>query len=101
MGEGEGTGPHDEVVSSLLDLQARLRGDEPPQAPDEREKPQSPDDILVVPEPEATADPPVAEERAEFASVTSLRTATAGEDRLRSLTERISTLESSLSSVSG
>jgi hypothetical protein len=96
MGEGEGTGPHEQVVTSLLDLQARLRGEEPPEAPPEQAEPRS-NDMLVLPEAEAPPDP--AEERTEFAPVTSLRTSAAGEDRLGSLVERIFNLESSLAAV--
>jgi hypothetical protein len=98
MGEGEGTGPHEQVVTSLLDLQARLRGEEPPEAPPEQAEARS-NDILVLPEAEAPADPVDPEERTEFAPVTSLRTSAAGEDRLGSLVERIFNLESSLAAV--
>jgi hypothetical protein len=106
MGEGEGTDPHEQVVSSLMDLQSRLRGD-PPAAPGEPEDPAEVDELVVVPEAGSTGpqpltppDPNEAEEREGFAPVTALHTGAAPEDRFADLAERLSHLERSLAEVS-
>jgi hypothetical protein len=123
MDEGEGVGGHEQVVTSLLDLQARLRGEErpsPPEAPPEPDERSEADEVVVLPHVEdgsqvprssdeppptedtpevqvlTTPDPDEAEERPGFAPVTALHTGAAAEDRLA---DRVSGLEGSIASV--
>jgi hypothetical protein len=123
MDEAEGRGAHEHVVTSLLDLQARLRGEQPSVAPSEAQQPAA-QDVLVIPDAEAPdadvavilaedtseggeadipvldpPDPSDAEERTEFAPVTPLHGAAAPDDRIAGLADRLSQLERSLASV--
>jgi hypothetical protein len=118
---------HEEVVSSLLDLQRRLRGgdDDVPEPPsndsqgasavrrveeasapapdpsDEVEVAESDLSVLMTPASEIPETAPAARDR--FAPVTQLptatATATAGDDRMAALAQRLSRLEQDLSGV--
>jgi hypothetical protein len=86
----DGTGKHDQVVNTLLDLQARLRAEGVPDTTDE---------VITIPDaaPPATDQPATA--GGAFAPVTQLPTSGAADDRIATLTERLSRLEFELRGV--
>jgi uncharacterized protein YhaN len=103
---------HDDVVSSLTDLQRRLREADGRAAPTiVQPHPEAPTQVgsVEVAEPDLTVRMmPVHdshdlghERRERFAPVTQLPTASAGTDRVAPLTERLSRLERELSGVLG
>ena len=109
MTEDEPHDHHGDVVSSLLDLQRRLRGGDtaappapvpPPPAerhPSTPPPPDRPRDQVEVVEGDVTVREPAGE---RFASVTQLPT-TAGDDRLAALSDRLGRLEADLTGVLG
>ena len=101
---------HDDVMSSLTDLQRRLREADVPVEPTVVEPHATEDEAPVeVAERDLTVRMTAAHERHElgrdraerFAPVTQLPTASTGSDRVAALTERLSRLERELSGVLG
>ena len=117
---------HGEVVSELLDLQRRLRGGDPVEAPaeapvaggpvrtvEEHRAAERPAETVTVSEPDVSvrmspsAEPQAGPSPAEpapperFAPVTQLPTTAAGEDRVAALAQRLSRLEQDLSGMLG
>lgn len=109
---------HDSVMSSLTDLQRRLReaGDETADAdgagativeapsgsgPQEDTVAVVERDLTVVMTPTSEQERPERDRRERFAPVAQLPTATTGEDRVAALSERLAQLEDELSGVLG
>ena len=120
-------GEHEEVVSSLLDLQRRLRDGDAGDAPTEEVRSDPPSPVQTFEPPPPSPPPPADEIRVfepglsvrmtpstdpagapvrpqapreqRFAPVTQLPTATAGDDRVAALAQRLSRLEQDLSGV--
>ncbi len=106
-------GAHEEVVNTLLDLQARLRGEDATSSGVAVQSPAEPElrvgeadelpvgEMVSIKEGEievlVTPDPADAKTQNGFAPVTQLPTAAAADDRISSLTERLVRLEDELS----
>jgi uncharacterized protein YhaN len=90
---------HEAVMSSLTDLQRRLREAGEEDESGEGSVAVTERDLTVVMTPATEAEPP--ERRERFAPVAQLPTSSTGEDRVAALTERLAQLEDELSGVLG